>query len=110
MLNAEELEAIRALERAATPGPWVKDDSHVHTSINTSTKHIALANLSLGMNTCDANAAFIAASRTDIPALLATLDELARRAREINSRDTSFSDIDDLLRDLAALAHKEPRP
>ena len=84
-----DLDAIRARCEAATPGPWRVDGSTYDEDCN---EHLAPYGLE-GPNERlvwssgggeyahpdMATAQFIAAARTDIPALLAYIDELERR-------------------------------
>lgn len=91
-----DLDAIRARCEAATPGPWRVDGSTYDEDCN---EHLAPYGLE-GPNERliwssgggeyahpdMATAQFIAAARTDIPALLAYIDELERRLKEIGAQ------------------------
>lgn len=82
-LTAEQLAAIRARAEAATPGPW----SAHHRSYGLTADHDEFGGLGLeiegppeaflrGQFARGTDAQFIAASRTDTPALLAHIEEL----------------------------------
>lgn len=79
MLTDQQLAEIRAREQAATPGPWVvtchKHDPHADYGIAEQGSLYWRGVASVGK---DRNVAFIAHSRTDIPALLAHIEEQRR--------------------------------
>lgn len=69
LLSADELAAIRMRADQATPGPWQhRDQGDIYVKGSTTT----IAHRDVGGT--DADADFIAAARTDIPRLLATVD------------------------------------
>jgi len=78
--HALDLDAIEARTNAATPGPWFNDSHEIYAGENTD---IPAMSEWIG-ETCDprrpdhgaANAAFIAAARTDVPALVAEIRRL----------------------------------
>ncbi|MEE4545264.1 hypothetical protein V2S66_25255 [Streptomyces sp. V4-01] len=81
-LSPEQLAEIRARMDAAAPGPW-ETDTYAEYDSSTS---IGVANASdlwiVPLQQLDpADAAFIAAARTDVPALLAEVDRLRSAAR-----------------------------
>lgn len=73
-LSKERLDAIRAREAAATPGPWCTDGAEIYQGDSEGVPHLAKW---IG-ETCradegdggKADAAFVAAARSDVPALL----------------------------------------
>ena len=79
-LSKERLDAIRAREAAATPGPWCTDGAEIYQGDSEGVPHLAKW---IG-ETCradegdggKADAAFVAAARSDVPALLAEVDQL----------------------------------
>lgn len=69
-MTEQELADLDALAAAATPGPWEQIDSRAYSS-------------GTGLQVClcnetDADAAFIAAARTAVPALVAEVRRLQR--------------------------------
>lgn len=69
---AVDVMAIRAREQAATPGPWIDSgpgNIHEHVIRDQGGRGTALCNRSA------ADAAFIAAARADVPALLSALEQ-----------------------------------
>lgn len=69
-----DLDAIRAREAAATPGPWFDDGQEIYTE----SEHDWVAE-TLDIDnpkSTAANAQFIAHAREDIPGLLAEVDRL----------------------------------
>jgi hypothetical protein len=84
-LQPEELKAIEARCEAATPGPWVATISPDGTvaMVDHATLRSDDADEPLMIASCDVignldnDADFIAAARTDIPRLLATIEEMA---------------------------------
>jgi hypothetical protein len=72
-MTEQELQAIEALAAAATPGPWtVVDEDYLKPTI------IGGDNVGDGYVIRSADAAFIAAARTDVPALVAEVRRLWR--------------------------------
>lgn len=71
-MTADELDtdAIRAREQAATEGPWATEPRLSYTSIRSSD------DITRADAVREADAEFIAAARTDVPALLAEVDRL----------------------------------
>lgn len=75
-----DLDAIEARANAATPGPWFNDSHEIYAGENTD---IPAMSEWIG-ETCDprrpdhgaANAEFVAAARTDVPALVAEIRRL----------------------------------
>jgi hypothetical protein len=75
-VRAADIDAIRAREAAATKGPWAA----AHKAV------IAVSDGTYVVSTYDqATAEFIAAARTDIPALLAANAALAERLTYLES-------------------------
>lgn len=78
-LSEQQLAEICARAEAATPGPWCTDGAEIYTG----TEYLPWSSLWIG-ETCRADdchgsrddAAFIAAARTDVPALLAEIERL----------------------------------
>lgn len=75
MLNIEE---IKAREQAATPGPWTFNDAilHIYQDVEHGER---IANAEIGQRKTTqkiSDAAFIAHSRTDIPALIEEVERL----------------------------------
>ncbi|MFN7185996.1 MAG: hypothetical protein ACK5VE_06490 [Alphaproteobacteria bacterium] len=73
-MTEQELADLDALAAAATPGPWEQIDSRAYSS-------------GTGLQVClcnetDADAAFIAAARTAVPALVAEVRRLRGVVRE----------------------------
>ena len=73
LLNAAELAAIRARADQAAPGPWQHGDQNDQDGIYAAGSATAIACREAGGTAADAE--FIAAARTDIPRLLATVKE-----------------------------------
>lgn len=71
-MTESELQAIEARAEAATEGPWHSEDGLVDMGMDKPTIDL------IREDNCRANADFIAAARTDIPALVAEV----RRLRE----------------------------
>lgn len=81
----DELAAVRAREAAATPGPWCTDDWEIYQGVDyeAGAEWIGETCRAVGRSQEDrANAAFIAAARTDIPVLLAEVARLRRALGE----------------------------
>lgn len=76
--------AVAARERAdkATAGPWMQSDDRRGTAVVDGTRSITVCRHGADRVTSRENAAFVAASRTDVPALadalVAALDEVER--------------------------------
>lgn len=85
-MNKAELDAIEARAQAATPGPWEDCPQLVGVYGNKidGFQHLRIANCHIPLNGIEyvdlpsarANAAFIAAARQDVPALLAEVRRL----------------------------------
>jgi len=101
LLTDDELAEIARRAERATPGPWQNSSGFVRSSgsggsllqgdgytIQTSTLWVAECRDGEAFYNPDGNAAFIAASRTDVPALLAHIAEQARALEEC--RKASF--------------------
>lgn len=109
-LQPEELKAIEARCEAATSGPWVATISPDGTvaMVNHATLRSDDADEPLMIASCDVtgnldnDADFIAAARTDIPRLLATI-EVARREQPV--RVTAFRRIQKLTENYAKDMH-----
>ncbi|NYV73105.1 hypothetical protein [Streptomyces sp. UH6] len=84
---APDLAAITARANAATPGPWTveRDESSLHRFV-VSEDHMLTADLGYLGNSSQDDAAFIAAARTDVPALLARVAELEIASRQWGER------------------------
>lgn len=96
-----KLAELEAMERAATPGPW-RDDSegtslNVFADFRDDVAIIADADQDPQLTfdeTC-ANAAFIAAAKSEFPSLLATISDLVEALENVkNSRKLTYSDAD----------------
>ena len=72
-LSPERLAEIAARVEAATAGPWTNDSTEVHAESNRGKDGMAWASSGTGIGemAIKADAAFVAASRDDVPALLA---------------------------------------
>lgn len=86
IMTAAEIEELRALEAAATPGPWESVRSDPAEGVNCWWLSARVASSSLylgciyggyGRNDNAANAALIAAARNALPKLLATIEDYA---------------------------------
>ena len=82
-MTQQELDALKALADAATPGPWehsrAYNSSYVQFYSETEKRLLLVANVAetSWLNSDDqANAAFIAAAREAVPALLAEVERL----------------------------------
>ncbi len=79
-MSAERLADIEAREKAATPGPWLRDGVYIRTSPH----DVPLARTMVdegddcGEAYARPNAAFIAGARTDVPDLVAAVRRLTR--------------------------------
>jgi len=70
------LDEIKARCEAATPGPWKKNQATIHgCDLQAGTHCISFLGFANG---ADADAEFVAHSRTDIPALLAYIERLEK--------------------------------
>lgn len=92
---AATVEALRALEAAATPGPWDSEDGEsvghgdqwiAHMS-NHNPEHPDYARVAV-------DAELIAAARNALPALLAVAEEAERLRARLASRDNEVADLD----------------
>lgn len=72
LLTLKQLKRIKARAAAATPGPWHFSKSENHVLIDHS-------GYRFGTSDDGENGEFIAHARTDIPALIAHINELQRR-------------------------------
>jgi hypothetical protein len=106
-MNEKRLAKIEALAKAATKGPWFRWKGHAQVMSGRPTEHtpgtvggydhtIAEADdLTLTAGQAKRNAAFIAAARTAVPALLAALrSERAARARALALLNFAAPDAD----------------
>ena len=83
MISNENLQQWRALADAATPGPWSAETGHGETGpnyIDSPSGVVAYVYDSYRgtLPNAEADAAFIAAAREAVPALLAEVDRLRR--------------------------------
>lgn len=105
-LTKSDREDIRARAQAATPGPWEKADAGTREKgryrkaevfVRRPGDDVAIASDILDPDTSkfsDANGTFIAAARTDIPALIATIDTLtAALAATEHNRAVAVDDV-----------------
>lgn len=83
MLTPAELDAIEARANAATPGPWTQRDVDAHM-IRGPKREVLYAYDAFGGDGL-ANAAFIAAARADVPALVAEVRALRGVLRECDA-------------------------
>lgn len=72
-MTEQELDALKALADAATPGPWARDAHYVFRDVNEATGVLAATQSNAAGN---ADAAFIAASRAAVSALIAEVERL----------------------------------
>lgn len=99
-MTDEDLQAIRMRAEAATPGPWVKDnDSPI-------VRGPEMILYDEGGHS-DPDADFIAAARTDVPALLAEVDRL--RAA-LGAWETWAAENEALIKGLCTIAHVHGMP
>jgi len=91
-LTRAELDAIRERCEAATPGPWTpvpqtSDGRHIREAavVNASMQSFWQCCYKQGNGQPEQDAAFIAAARTDVPALLAHIEALETALREWRS-------------------------
>lgn len=115
-LSEQQLAEIRARAEAATPGPWCTDDWEIYTG----TEYLPWSSLWIG-ETCRADdchgsrddAAFIAAARTDVPALLAEVERLraalGTATDEVAERDAEIGRWSARVAELEAQAAEEPQ-
>jgi hypothetical protein len=74
-----DLDAIKARAEAATPGPWLREWAFsTHFVVPESARTVAADNVARLKSTQRADANFIAASRTDVPLLVAEVERLTR--------------------------------
>jgi hypothetical protein len=87
MITSEQLQHWRALAEAATPGPW---EGESVWSDDSDSYYVAVADgrglLDTYISISDADAAFIAAARTAVPALLAEVERLQAVIAYIDAR------------------------
>lgn len=77
MIDAKQLEEWRAIAGAATVGPWLRVREEVRTKKIVGEELIAdCGGRDLDPHEIHSNAAFIAAARTAVPALLAEVERL----------------------------------
>lgn len=76
-MTEEELTAIEARATAATREPWVVGDAYLPT-VSLSVGQVSVYGMGMEVAECqiDADAAFIAAARVDVPALVAEVRRL----------------------------------
>jgi len=75
----EELDAIKARERAATPGPWHVRDGFIVDKYNNFITHLGTGAAFVPDHSPEqiaANSKLIAHSRTDVPTLIAEVERL----------------------------------
>jgi len=95
-----DIAALRALEQAATRGPWTDSEDHCVGIFREDGIHVMdiCECENLMTQNADANAAFIAASRTAIPALLdayeASLAENARLRAELDAAKEKYAALE----------------
>ena len=79
MMTAADLAAIRERAEKATPGPWEVPDFNDGAAVMDASRSVVTwkASDTHRSGPAQANAAFIAAARSDIPALLVEVDRLA---------------------------------
>lgn len=138
-LSAEQLAEIRARVEAATPGPWgtyddgtgridiaagLEETGHGYTCrrsiaqtddepIDNDPAHVAWDS-DADLDQIEADAAFIAHARTDVPALLAEVDRLTKRVAELETAPLAWTtqldlkSLDNLLITLSQAADYEP--
>jgi hypothetical protein len=83
-LSNERLAEIRERERAATPGPWEVDEACGDVWSPSIWRSIAIVeDLDLPLVNSEADRAFIAAARQDIPDLLAEVERLRARIQDL---------------------------
>lgn len=84
-MNADEVDAIRARAEAATPGPWRwRDDGYDSVVLDRSDDYVGgCPDCGVRAGFDESDAEFIAAARTDIPALLDALDEARAEAARL---------------------------
>lgn len=81
MMTKEQLDEIRARADAATPGPWINDDDLSITGANGTDVCIWWDLVSAD------DAEFIAAARTDVPALLAEIERLRAEVERVRAEE-----------------------
>jgi hypothetical protein len=100
MISPTQLAAIREREQRATPGPWTSGGAYVHATMKCPGEgecpfedcELDEPEHEFVIATCeqdyeadrDIDGPFIAHARTDIPALIAALEEQARELRELD--------------------------
>lgn len=111
-MTPEELDAIELRAAAATPGPWAEDDGHIFSRPLTYERHAAIMRRMAGspephpdgdrdaplgaVATCsqdfpnfEADSEFIAAARSDVPALVAEVEALRSQLATATARAES---------------------
>ena len=76
MLTSEELKEIRERAEKATPGPWRWADDKLHAPQEVLMEALLCNWEDAYVDVGKADAAFIATARSDIPALLDTVEDL----------------------------------
>ena len=114
-MTREQLDAIRARVEAATPGPW-EPSSDTLTWIHVEAHGLTVAECRTYLNRQhtdkqnDANAAFIASAREDVPALLAEVERLTAErdaiAKTAVQEWKDASGYDDLLAAYSSAGHE----
>ena len=89
-LTSEELKAIRERCEKATLGPWRWADDKLHAPQEVLMEALLCNWEDAYVDVGKADAAFIATARSDIPALLDTVDELRRLLRRAWSAGALF--------------------
>ena len=80
------IERIKAREQKATPGPWNRIE-HKHGRIYVGTNEKPIADIcNLYHTESEANLAFIAHARTDIPELIAEVERLTGKVRYVDNK------------------------
>lgn len=71
-----DLEPIKARERDATIGPWIREQNDKHGIGSVLIRHRQHDNISFAVEADAADATFIAHARADVPALIAEIERL----------------------------------
>jgi len=87
-LDAEELARLRALAEAASPAPWTIDQDARGTAVYDVTGSVTICRSVTAAVQCRNDAAFIAAAREAVPALLDALE----RAEAVAEAADRFTD------------------
>lgn len=96
-MDSERLAAIRGRADAATPGPWehVQPEFRDHTSQSVkgaAGQVVAFAGYGLASMPPWRNAEFIAHARSDIPDLLAMVDDLSAENRDLRAKLAHYAE------------------